>query len=151
MSVIEGGLLGSLVARAATGDESAFEHIVAAYHDDLARVCFVVCRDVHLAQEAAQATWTIAWRKLASVRDPERLRPWLLAIGANEARALVRRRNRRSVREIPVDLLSDHQTPPGVGDPAERLAAFDLADALAQLDLEDRALVGMRYAAGLST
>jgi RNA polymerase sigma-70 factor (ECF subfamily) len=151
MSVMEGDLSGSLVARAATGDEVAFARIVAAYHDDMARVCFVVCRDVGLAQEAAHAAWPIVWRKLATIRDGARLRPWLLAIAANEARGLVRRRGRRSLREIPVDRLSDD--PPAVRgeDPAERVALLDLANALARLDLDDRAMVGMRYAAGLSS
>jgi RNA polymerase sigma factor (sigma-70 family) len=150
MGVLSGELLGSLVAQAATGDEVAFERIVAAYHDDMARVCFVICRDVHLAQEAVQAAWTIAWRKLADVRDAERLRPWLLAVAANEARGLTRRRSRRSVREIRVELLPDRQDAPASGDPAEHVATVDLANALARLDLDDRAIVGMRYAVGLS-
>src|SRR6187399_1585787 len=92
-----------LLAQAATGDDVAFSRIVAAYHDDMARVCFAVCRDVDLAQESAHAAWPIAWRKLSSIRDPERLRPWLMAIAANEARGLARRRGRRALREITVD------------------------------------------------
>jgi hypothetical protein len=43
---MQGDTPGSLVALAATGDEVAFERIVAAYHDDMARVCFVICHDV---------------------------------------------------------------------------------------------------------
>ena len=45
------------VARAASGDEVAFARIVAAHHDDMARVAFVVCGDVEMAQEAVQAAW----------------------------------------------------------------------------------------------
>jgi DNA-directed RNA polymerase specialized sigma24 family protein len=81
------------VARAASGDEIAFAQIVAAHHDDMARVSFIVCRDVQLAQEAASAAWPIAWRKLSTLRDPARLRPWPLAIAANEARGLARQRD----------------------------------------------------------
>ncbi|MEZ4596154.1 MAG: sigma factor-like helix-turn-helix DNA-binding protein [Chloroflexota bacterium] len=36
-------------------------------------------------------------------------------------------------------------------DPADRVAEVDLADALARLDLDDRAIVAMRYAVGLSS
>jgi RNA polymerase sigma-70 factor (ECF subfamily) len=151
MSVVEGDLSGSLVAQAATGDEVAFARIVAAYHDDMARVCFVVCRDVALAQEAAHSAWPIVWHKLATIRDGNRLRPWLLAIAANEARGLVRRRGRRSLREIPVDLLLVDLPVARGEDPAERVAHLDLADALARLALDDRVIVGMRYAAGLSS
>ncbi len=99
MSVMEGEVQGLLVDQAALGDEAAFARIVAACHDDMARVCFVVCRDTDLAQEATQAAWPIAWRKLDSIRDPERLRPWLIAIAANEARQLMRRRRRQALRE----------------------------------------------------
>jgi RNA polymerase sigma factor (sigma-70 family) len=151
MSVMDVSLSSSLVEQAATGDEVAFARIVAAYHDDMARVCFVVCHDIHLAQEAVQAAWPIAWRKLSSIRDPERLRPWLLAIAANEARGLARRRGRRSLREISVDSHSDGPVIAGAGDPSDRVSAIDLANAIAGLDLDDRTIVGLRYAAGLTS
>jgi RNA polymerase sigma factor (sigma-70 family) len=141
----------SLVAEAASGDEVAFARIVAAHHDDMARVAFVVCRDVRIAQEAAHAAWPIAWRKLSTVRDPGKLRPWLLAIAANEARGLARRQGRRAIREIAVDPQTNDRPAPAGADPAERVAEVDLANALARLDLDDRVIVAMRYAAGLSS
>src|SRR6188472_3897536 len=107
MSVMERDLRGSLVEQAARGDEAAFARIVAACHDDMARVCFVVCRDTDLAQEATQAAWPIAWRKLDTIRDPERLRPWLIAVAANEARQLMRQRGRRALREIAIEPMTD--------------------------------------------
>jgi RNA polymerase sigma factor (sigma-70 family) len=149
-SAIEADIGDSLVARAASGDEVAFARIVAVHHDDMARVAFVVCRDVQLAQEAASAAWPIAWRRLSSVRDPAKLRPWLLAIAANEARGLTRQRRRRSVREIVVDRLPDATAPGASSDPAERVAVIDLANALARLEPSDRMVVGLS-AAGLSS
>ena len=151
MKAMEVDLGLSLVAQAATGDEVAFARIVAAHHDDMTRVAFVVCRDVQMAQEAAHAAWPIAWRKLSTVRDPARLRPWLIAIAANEARGLARRRGRQALREVPVDVHAEGLERSGPGDPAQRVGEIDLANALARLDLDDRALVGMRYAAGLSS
>lgn len=144
----EGGI--ELVAEAVTGDELAFERLVAAYHDDMARVAFVVCHDSHMAQEAAHAAWPIAWQKLSSIRDPSKVRPWLLAIAANEARGLARRRGRQTLREIPADRLSEAPRAASPEDPADRVEALDLANALARLSLDDRAIVGMRYTAGLS-
>ena len=88
------------VARAAAGDESAFARIIEAHHDDMTRVCFVICGDLDIADEAVQAAWPIVWRKLGTLRDPGRLRPWLVSIAANEARQLVRRRRRRVVVEL---------------------------------------------------
>ncbi len=52
------------VERAIAGDEIAFARIIAAYHLDLVRVAFVICGDEALAEDAAQAAWWIAWRKL---------------------------------------------------------------------------------------
>jgi RNA polymerase sigma factor (sigma-70 family) len=151
MRIVEGQVRGSLVEQAARGDEAAFARIVAACHDDMARVCFIVCRDTDLAQEAAQAAWPLAWRKLDSIRDPDRLRPWLISIAANEARQLMRRRGRRAVREVAIEPMTDESSGSQVGDPADRAAEIDLANAMARLDLEDRAMVAMRYVAGLTS
>lgn len=135
-----------VLERAARGDEAAFTRIIETYHADMARVCYVVCGDLDQAEEAAAAAWAVAWRKLDTVRDPERLRPWLVAVAANEARQVVRRRRNRWLREIPVA-----QVP--LGDlvaPAEGYRDLDLANALARLSVEDRELLAMRYVAGLN-
>src|SRR5512144_188439 len=125
-----------MVASAATGDEMAFARIVAAHHDDMARVSFVVCGDATLAQEAVQSAWPKIWAKLDTVRDPARLRPWLVSVAANEAKQLARSRSRRRVREIPIDDTTDDRgIPAGAGsadrsarDPGDRAGELDLAN-----------------------
>jgi RNA polymerase sigma factor (sigma-70 family) len=135
----------SAVRLAAEGDELAFEELVDAWHADLLRVAYIVCREPDLAAEAAQATWIIAWQKLPSLREPERIRSWLLAIAANEARRLVRARRRRVVVELSIS----PQT--SVVDPLLLADDFDLRNALARLSPDDRALLALRYVAGLSS
>lgn len=137
-----------LIARAVAGDESAFARIVAAHQRDLVRICFVICGDQDIAEEAVAGAWPIAWRQLRTLREPERLRPWLTSVAANEARQLLRRRNRRTVVELSVA--------PAAGwahghDPATRAADLDLAHALARLDPDDRALLALRYVAGFDS
>jgi RNA polymerase sigma factor (sigma-70 family) len=144
------------VARAADGDEIAFARIVAAHHDDMARVAYVMCGDVDLAQEAVQSAWTKAWTRLGSIREADRLKPWLVSIAANEAKQLVRSRSRRRVREIPMpggpaDTPEPASLTGTAGDPANRVADLDLARALETLDDTDRTLVALRYAAGLTS
>ena len=149
-AVIDDQGMRAVVARAADGDEVAFARIVATHHDDMARVAFVVCGDVDIAQDAVQSAWPKAWQKLASIRDPSRLRPWLMSVAANEARQLARARSHRWVREIAID--DGIAVPAGASsDPAGHAAEMDLANALAGLAPDDRVIVGLRYAAGLTS
>src|SRR5450432_1551096 len=138
--------LAGVVALAAAGDETAFARIVQAHHDDMTRVCFVICGDLDIADEAVQAAWPIIWRKLGSLRDPDRLRPWLVSVAANEARQLSRRRRRRAIVELAVGGAAG----PG-NDPALRVQDLDLTNALARLDPDDRALLALRYVAGFDS
>ena len=138
--------IAATVERAVAGDELAFARIVGAYHLDLVRVAFVICGDEGLAEDAAQASWWIAWRKLFSLRDPDRLKPWLVAVAANEARKLVRREHRHRIVEFKV------AGDPSTGaDPARAIDHVDLANALGHLRPDDRALVALCYAADLDS
>ncbi len=140
---IPGGIAASTVAEAATGNADALARIVGAHHNDMARICYVICGDQDTAQDAVQAAWPIVWRKLGSLRDTDRLRPWLMTVAANEARQILRRQRRRQVIEIEVaDIGSSH------GDPAARSALTDLAVALRRLSPEDRMLLALRHVAG---
>jgi len=140
---ISGGIAAATVADAAAGDADALARIVGAHHDDMARICYVICGDQDTAQDAVQAAWPIAWRRLGSLRDPERLRSWLMAVAANEARQILRRQRRYHVVEIEVaDVGSPH------GDPAAHAALTDLAVALRRLSPEDRTLLALRHVAG---
>jgi len=137
----------SIVGEAAAGDAIALERIVARYHDDMARVCMVVCGgDADLAQESVQAAWPVVWRNLHSVREPERLRHWLVAVAANEARQLLRRRHRQAVVEVEVAELGSDRL-----DPAGGIALADLRTALGRLSPDERTLLALRYVAELDS
>jgi RNA polymerase sigma-70 factor (ECF subfamily) len=135
---------GALIALAMAGDEVAFARIVATYHGDMARIAYLVCGSLDVAEEAEQAAWAKAWHRLGDVRDPARLRPWLMSVAANEARQIVRGQKRRSVRELDV-------AGPTSTASVDRAALLDLANALAGLDPRDRAIIGLRYIAGLDS
>ena len=97
----------ALIASAAAGDPVAFAAIVSAHHEDMRRVCVVVAGDEGIAEDAVAAAWSIAWRKLGGLREPARLRPWLVSIAVNEARQLLRARRRRSLLEVPVNQVDE--------------------------------------------
>lgn len=141
-----GHALVAAVAQAAAGDQLAFARIVAAYQDDMARVAFVICRDADLAQDAVQQAWSIAWRQLSRLREPERLRSWLVAIAANEARQMMRRDRRRTVLELDVGSAAGPDS-----DPGSWSGNVDLRNALGRLSADDRALLALRYIAGMDS
>ncbi len=136
---------GAMIERAVSGDEVAFARIVAAHHEDMARIAYLVSGSLDQAEDAVQAAWAIAWRRLGTLRDPARLRPWLMSVAANEARQTARGDRRRTVRELRVSGLDGRATTP------EHAALMDLANALARLDPQDRALIALRYVAELDS
>lgn len=134
----------STVRLAATGDAAAFARLVDLYHAPMAKVAYAVCGDAETARDATQQAWEIAWRRLPTLRDETQVRPWLVAIAANEARQAVRRRRTRVI----VDISERTDAAPGA-DPADRIGTVDLARVLRTLDPDDRALLAMRFMAGL--
>jgi RNA polymerase sigma factor (sigma-70 family) len=68
-----------------------------------------------------------------------------MSVAANEARQIVRGDRRRQVRELAV-APSDGSS----GGP-DRAVLMDLANTLARLDPRDRAILGLRYVAGLDS
>ena len=150
--VREAGTTTTVVEQAAAGDTIAFARIVAAYHSDMIRVAYVVSggrQDV--AEDAVQAAWSIAWRKMASLRDPTRIRSWLVSVAANEARQLVRHERRATVVALDVAVPGCEVADPAEPDPAERAATLDLEWALRHLSPDERALLALRYEAGLDS
>jgi RNA polymerase sigma-70 factor, ECF subfamily len=145
-AVLEQIPIDATLRAAASGDEQALAQLIAAHHSPMVRAAFVVTGDAATAREAAQNAWSIAWSRLGTVRDPARIREWLVAISANEARQLARRSQRRQVREIRIDGL-DHVA----DDPAEEIDLVDLERALGGLSRDDRRLLALRYVADLDS
>jgi RNA polymerase sigma factor (sigma-70 family) len=69
-----------------------------------------------------------------------------VAIAANEARQLMRRSRRRQVVEL--DLREPDRS---AGDSTTWVADMDLRNALARLNPDDRALLALRYVAGVDS
>jgi RNA polymerase sigma-70 factor (ECF subfamily) len=124
----------------------AFERLVVRHHASMAKVAYAVCGDTEVARDAVQAAWAIAWRRLPSLRDHGQVRAWLIAIAANEARQSVRRARRHVVMDISPSMdVADE------ADPADRIGIVDLGRALARMKPDDRALLAMRFVAGLDS
>lgn len=136
----------SSVRRAAAGDEMACVGLVQEHYAPMVRAAYVITGDADLAREATQSAWTKAWRRLGSVRAPDKVRSWLVAIAINEARQLVRRQHRRTVHEIAVRI-DDRPD----GDPSALIDMMDLKNAVRRLSAKDQGLLAMRFAGGLDS
>lgn len=122
-------------------DPESFADIVAAHQADLVRLAGAMTGDGELARDVAQAAWVAAWQHRSELRDPAKLRGWLLTITANQARAALRRRMVRSW--LRTTAASETSHPADAGE--DRL---DLIAALQRLPVRDRQILALRYALG---
>jgi RNA polymerase sigma factor (sigma-70 family) len=101
----DGALLESFLS---TGDESAFEAIVARHGSMVLGVCRRLLGDRHDADDAFQATFLVLVKKARQLRDANRLGPWLYGVAtrvATKARAR-EARHRELDRSVAVDVKS---------------------------------------------
>ena len=136
----------ALVRQAASGDQVAFARLVAEHHPAMMRVAYVIAGNADTAGDAVQSAWTIAWRRLSSLRDGGHIHAWLVAIAANEARMALRRERRTNVVDISTfeDQLGRHE-------PVDAIPLIDLKRAVSRLGPDDRTLLALRYVAGLDS
>ncbi len=77
------------------GNREAFSRIVARYQSLICSLAYSACGTLGTAEDLAQETFITAWRRLAELREPGKLRPWLCGIVRNLAANVVRRELRR--------------------------------------------------------
>jgi len=57
------------VRLAADGDQAASAHLVTEHHASMVRVAYAITGDAEAAAGAVQIAWSIAWRRLGSLRE----------------------------------------------------------------------------------
>ncbi len=136
-----------LVVRARNGDLDAFETLVHAHTPAAYRLASSIVGE-GLARDVVQDAFLAAWRELARLRDPDRFGPWLYRIVVNRCRSI--QRAGRGVREISMNAFHESTIRAEVDDlgPAEARAV--IASSFRRLSLEQRSLLSLHYAAGLS-
>lgn len=134
-----------LVQLVQEGDPHAFAELISLHDADMLRVAAVICRDGDMAEDAVQQAWKRAWRQLGTIRKPDRVKGWLVAVAANEARQMVRSEGRRRRRE------QAHLAQVAPNDMVDVVnERLHLDAVLAALDVRDRELLALRYVAGLN-
>ena len=90
---------GELLEASLSGKHEAFGQLVARYQDLVCAVSYSSTGDHVLSEDVAQETFIAAWRQLAGLREPGRLRPWLCGIARNLARKARKARRRDELVE----------------------------------------------------
>jgi len=84
-----------LVTESLDGNRDAFRLIVERYQTLISSLAYCATGNVSRSEDLAQETFVSAWKKLAELREPAKLRPWLCSI----ARSLISKEFRRQGRE----------------------------------------------------
>jgi len=141
-----------LVERARRGDQEAYAELVHAYQGIAFRTAYLLTGGAAEAEDAAQEGFVKAWRALGRFRAGAPFRPWLLRIVANEAH----NRRRSAGRRAHLAVRAAAAEPSGDAAPSPEASVLDaerrdaLLAAVNELPEDQRAVVALRYFAGLS-
>jgi RNA polymerase sigma-70 factor (ECF subfamily) len=124
-------------ADAARAGELEFESMISPLVEPGLRLAFSMLGDRAEAEDATQDAITRAWKRLPQLRDRTQLRPWFLAIVANQCRNVRRTRWFSTVRIAEIFR-------PGRAADAE-VERVDIERAMARLPMADRQVLFMRF------
>ena len=70
---------------AVAGDHAAFAVLVERYQAMVSGVTLSILKDFASGEDMAQETFLTAWKKLSSLQDPSKVKPWLATLARNTA------------------------------------------------------------------
>jgi RNA polymerase sigma factor (sigma-70 family) len=101
-----------LVAKSLSGNRDAFGQIVGRYQTLIASLAYCATGNVSQSEDLAQETFVTAWKQLAELREPAKLRPWLCSITRFLVSKEVRRQGREPIHEAQsLDALEEWTSP----------------------------------------
>ena len=140
----EAGL--DVVRRLIAKDESALRELMAEYGDELMRTAYLLVKDRQTAEEAVMDAFVQAYAKIGQLKQPDKLRSWLLRIVANRCRMRMRTWSWRSLFPFErIESLAEGAEP----GPEELLLAQwrgeRLSEAIHALDYKYREVIALYY------
>ncbi|HEX2862367.1 MAG TPA: sigma-70 family RNA polymerase sigma factor [Lacunisphaera sp.] len=134
MSVLETVPDAELVAATLAGDRRAFGRIVERYQRLLCSLAYSATGELSQSEDLAQEAFVDAWRQLADLREPDKLRAWLCGILRFKISRLRRADGREPVRRA--DPLEAAETVESGEEPAAAVAIHKEEQALMWSALE---------------
>lgn len=141
-----------LVGQAREGSRAAFDELVDRYWNSAVAMARQRTRTWADAQDAAQEAFILAYRKLESLRDPERFGGWLFTIVARSCIEVARRAARRPTHVEDVEVLEPMSSPDVVesgSDLDARGLREEIREAIEALPERYRPVVILRYGQGM--
>jgi RNA polymerase sigma-70 factor (ECF subfamily) len=125
-----------LIQAALHGDGSAFAELLRPHYQSGFRVAYGLLHDSTEAEDAVQEAAFKAWRRLSNLREGSSIRPWFLAIVANQC---------RGVGQSKWWSVAKGEKLEGRTESVDVAAAVDLRRALLRLSHDERLIVVLRY------
>ncbi|EGU49088.1 RNA polymerase sigma factor [Vibrio ichthyoenteri ATCC 700023] len=120
-----------------------YEALVRAYHRDLYRYAYWLCKDPTIAEDLVQETCLRAWKSLDSLQDEKAAKSWLITI--------LRRENARRFERKQFDLvdIDDHSNEAKVSDDAHHQSEWIHAQIM-KLEVDYREPLFLQVVGGFS-
>jgi RNA polymerase sigma-70 factor (ECF subfamily) len=138
-----------LILRSARGDQEAFVQLVHRYEQPLAALIRYRIGSGHDAEDVLQETLLQAWLGVRRLRDPAKVRYWLLQVARNRCRDFLRSPQRRDQPTDP-QYLVEWLNRNGRAVAAARQAVAEVRDVLEQVPHREREAAKLFYLEGLT-
>ena len=143
-----------LIQRVLEGDDNAFATLVRKYQKQVHALAWRKIGDFHIAEEITQDTFLKAYKKLATLKKPQRFVSWLYVIAANRCNSWLRKKRLRTqpleqLEEIDNEQLQKAAYSRYVTEENERTSAEAQRDVvkklLAKLQESERTVITLHY------
>jgi RNA polymerase sigma-70 factor (ECF subfamily) len=123
--------------------QKKYETLVRAYHRDLFRYAYWLCKDKSIAEDLVQETCLRAWKAIDSLQDEKAAKSWLITI--------LRRENARRFERKQLDLvdIDDHSNETYTSDESFHRQEW-LQNQIMRLDIEYREPLFLQVMGGFS-
>ncbi|MCU4675255.1 sigma-70 family RNA polymerase sigma factor [Catenovulum sp. 2E275] len=101
-----------LVRLALSGDQNAFADIVGKYQNLLCSLAYSSLGDLRFSEDIAQETFIEAWKKLNTLKEPEKLKAWLCGILRFKLSHFQRKENKQPLKEA--NMIAEYDMPEAV-------------------------------------
>ena len=148
-----------LIQRVLEGDDNAFSVLVEKYQKQVHALAWRKIGDFHIAEEITQDTFLKAYKRLATLKEPQRFVSWLYVIAANRCSSWLRKKRlwTQPIEELEETENTQHQTSTYSGyiaEENERTTAEAQRDVvqklLTKLQESERTVITLHYFAEMS-